>query len=151
MRNSFLRVGKSRVTGNLITRTKTKSSHYEWKMTWRTHFSWNWMNEWTKWRFEVVVTSNARNKNLDDEIKENTKRRPILAPAIAVRLLIKLFDKKNCRLYSKNEETECLKWQQQHRLNRMQRQHQTKNSEPIMTAEVKMSNVFRAWSTASYL
>ena len=44
------------------------------------------MNERTKSRFELVVTSYGRNKNLD-EIKK-TKRRPIIAPAIAVRLLI---------------------------------------------------------------
>ena len=38
------------------------------------------MNEWTKRRFEVAVTSYGRNKN--------TKRRPIIASAIASRLLI---------------------------------------------------------------
>ena len=38
----------------------------------------------------MIVTSYARNvKNLDDEIKI-TKRRPIIAPAIAVQLLIKV-------------------------------------------------------------
>ena len=36
----------------------------------------------------MVVTSYGRNKNRDDEIKK-TKRRPIIAPAIAVRLLIR--------------------------------------------------------------
>ena len=40
-----------------------------------------------KSRFEVIVTSYDRNKNRDDEIKK-TMRRPIIAPAIAVRLLI---------------------------------------------------------------
>ena len=35
---------------------------------------------------KVAVTSYGRNKNHDDEIKK-TKRRPIIAPAIAVRLL----------------------------------------------------------------
>ena len=34
----------------------------------------------------MVETSYGRNKNHDDEIKK-TKRRPIIAPAIAVRLL----------------------------------------------------------------
>ena len=34
----------------------------------------------------MAVTSYGRNKNHDDEIKK-TKRRPIIAPAIAVRLL----------------------------------------------------------------
>ena len=34
------------------------------------------------------MTSYGRNKNHDDEIKK-TKRRPIIAPAIAVRLLMK--------------------------------------------------------------
>ena len=38
-----------------------------------------------KSRFEVLVTSYGRNKN-SDEIKK-TKRRPIIAPAIAVRLI----------------------------------------------------------------
>ena len=37
----------------------------------------------------MAVTSYGRNKNHDDEIKK-TKRRPIIAPAIAVRLLKKL-------------------------------------------------------------
>ena len=41
-----------------------------------------WTNEQ-----KVAVTSYGRNKNHDDEIKK-TKRRPIIAPAIAVRLLI---------------------------------------------------------------
>ena len=36
----------------------------------------------------MAVTSYGRNKNRDDEIKK-TKRRPIIAPAIAVRLLKK--------------------------------------------------------------
>ena len=36
----------------------------------------------------MVVTSYGRNKNLDDEII-NTKRTTIVAPAIAVRLLIR--------------------------------------------------------------
>ena len=40
-------------------------------MTSSTHFGWNCMNEWTKSRFEVVVTSYGRNKNRDDEIKKN--------------------------------------------------------------------------------
>ena len=40
-----------------------------------------WTNEQ-----KVAVTSYGRNKNHDDEIKK-TKRRPIIAPAIAVRLL----------------------------------------------------------------
>ena len=39
-----------------------------------------------KSRFEVLVTPYGCNKNRDDEIKE-TKRRPIIAPAITVRLL----------------------------------------------------------------
>ena len=38
----------------------------------------------------MVVTSHGRNKNRDDETKK-TKRRPIIAPAIAVRLLNKIF------------------------------------------------------------
>ena len=38
-------------------------------MTSRTHFSWNGMNEKTKSRLEVVVTSYGRKTNLDDEIK----------------------------------------------------------------------------------
>ena len=40
-----------------------------------------WTNEQ-----KVAVTSYGRNKHHDDEIKK-TKRRPIIAPAIAVRLL----------------------------------------------------------------
>ena len=43
-----------------------------------------WTNEQ-----KVAVTSYGRNKNHDDEIKK-TKRRPIIAPAIAVRLLKKI-------------------------------------------------------------
>ena len=39
-----------------------------------------------KKQIEVVVTSYGRNKNCNDEIKEN-KTRPIIAPAIDVRLL----------------------------------------------------------------
>ena len=54
-------------------------------MTSASHFSWNYMNEWTKNRFERVVTSYGCNKNHDDELKK--KRRPIIAPAIALRLL----------------------------------------------------------------
>ena len=42
---------------------------------------------------KVAVTSYGRNKHHDDEIKK-TKRRPIIAPAIAVRLLKKT-DQKN--------------------------------------------------------
>ena len=42
------------------------------------------MNERTKSRFEVIVTSYGGNKNRDDE---KTKRRLIIAPAIAERLL----------------------------------------------------------------
>ena len=41
-----------------------------------------WTNEQ-----KVAVTSYGRNKNHDDEMKKKTKRRPIIAPAIAVRLL----------------------------------------------------------------
>ena len=37
----------------------------------------------------MAVTSYGRNKNDDDEIKKKTKRRSIIAPAIAVRLLNK--------------------------------------------------------------
>ena len=37
----------------------------------------------------MAVTSYGRNKNHDDEIKKKTKRRPIIASAIAVRLLKK--------------------------------------------------------------
>ena len=36
----------------------------------------------------LIVTSYGRNKTLDNEIKK-TKRRPIIDPAIAVRLLIR--------------------------------------------------------------
>ena len=39
-------------------------------MTSRKHFSWKCKNEWTKSRFEVVVTSNGRNKNRDAEKKQ---------------------------------------------------------------------------------
>ena len=39
-----------------------------------------------KKQIKIVVTSNGCNKNGDDEIKR-TKRRPIIVPAIAVRLL----------------------------------------------------------------
>ena len=46
-----------------------------------------WTNEQ-----KVAVTSFGRNKNHDDEIKK-TKRRPIIAPAIAVRLLNKIITK----------------------------------------------------------
>ena len=45
-----------------------------------------------KSRFEVVVMSYGRNKNRDDEIK-NTKKRPIITRAIAVRLIIKKLKK----------------------------------------------------------
>ena len=41
-----------------------------------------WTNEQ-----KMAVTSYGRNKNHDDEIKKKTKRRPIIASAIAVRLL----------------------------------------------------------------
>ena len=44
------------------------------KMTSRTHFSWNCMNQWTKSRFKAVVTSYGRNKNRDDEIKKNQEK-----------------------------------------------------------------------------
>ena len=40
-------------------------------MTSHMHFSRNFMNEWTKSRFKVVVTPYGRNKNRDDEIKKN--------------------------------------------------------------------------------
>ena len=39
-----------------------------------------------KRQFEVVVTSYGRNKNRDEEIRK-TKKRPMIAPAIAVLLL----------------------------------------------------------------
>ena len=39
----------------------------------------------------MAVTSYGRNKNHDDEIKK-TKRRPIIAPAIAVRLFKTIFN-----------------------------------------------------------
>ena len=51
------------------------------------------MNERTKSRFEVIVTSYGRIKNRDNEIIKKNKRRPIIAPAIAVRLLITLPEK----------------------------------------------------------
>ena len=38
---------------------------------------------------KVDVTSYDRNKNHDDQNKKKTKRKPIIAPAIAVRLLKK--------------------------------------------------------------
>ena len=38
----------------------------------------------------MAVTSYGRNKNHDDEIKKTKRRRPIIAPAIAVRLLKKI-------------------------------------------------------------
>ena len=41
----------------------------------------------------MAVTSYGRNKN-HDEIKKTTKRRPIIAPAIAVRLLKKIIIQK---------------------------------------------------------
>ena len=48
----------------------------------------------------VAVTSYGLNKNHDDEIKK-TNRRPIIAPAIAVRLLIKKTkNMKNCNILS---------------------------------------------------
>ena len=37
----------------------------------RRYFSWNCINEWTKSRIEVVVTSYGRNNNRDNEIKKN--------------------------------------------------------------------------------
>ena len=40
-------------------------------MTSRTHFSWNCMNEWTKSRFEVVVTLYGRR---DDEVKKKQEK-----------------------------------------------------------------------------
>ena len=39
-----------------------------------TQFSWNCMKEWTKRRFELIVTSYAPNKNLDDEIKKKARQ-----------------------------------------------------------------------------
>ena len=52
----------------------------------------------------MAVTSYGRNKNHDDEIKKKkTKRRPIIASAIAVRLLIKFLT--NQKLFGKNLET----------------------------------------------
>ena len=44
------------------------------------------MKEWTKSRFEVIMTSDGLNKNLDGEIK-NQYRTQITAPAITLRLL----------------------------------------------------------------
>ena len=52
-----------------------------------TQFSWNCVNDWSKSRLEVIVTSNCFNNNLDKTKK--TKRRPTIVPAIAVRLLKK--------------------------------------------------------------
>ena len=43
-------------------------------MTSRTQF--NCMNERTKSRFEVVVTSNGRKKNREDEIKKHSRTSP---------------------------------------------------------------------------
>ena len=43
-------------------------------MTSRTQFSWSWMMEWTKCRFEVaILTSYGRNKNSVDELKNQQK------------------------------------------------------------------------------
>ena len=99
----FWEWGKSGVTKKLITRMNKKNSiHWERKMTSHTHFSWNCMNEWTKSRSEVAVTSYGRNKNLDGK----TNRRPIIAPATAVRLLNKT---------TNNGQSNCsqdLKWNQ---------------------------------------
>ena len=54
-------------------------------MSERTHaIQLNCMNEWTKSRFEVILTPDARNKNLDGKTKNNW--RPLIAPAIALRL-----------------------------------------------------------------
>ena len=44
-------------------------------MTSRTHFSSTCMNERTKSRFEVVVTSYGRIKNVDDKIKKSREVR----------------------------------------------------------------------------
>ena len=51
----------------------------------------------------MVVTSYGRKKNLDDEMKK-TKRRPILAPAIAVRLLKRKKDSKETENKKKERE-----------------------------------------------
>ena len=40
------------------------------KITSRTQFSWTCMNEWTKIRFEVIVTSYGRNKNFDECVQQ---------------------------------------------------------------------------------
>ena len=42
------------------------------KIKLRKQFSWKFMNDWTKSRFEVIVTSYGGIKNLDDEIKQET-------------------------------------------------------------------------------
>ena len=41
----------------------------------------------TKGRFEVIVTSYGRNKNLDKNFLKN-KKKPIIAPAFTLRLLM---------------------------------------------------------------
>ena len=46
-------------------------------MTTCTQFSLDYMNEGTKSRFEVIVTSYGRNKNPVEEMKKN--KRPIIA------------------------------------------------------------------------
>ena len=77
------------MTKNLITRMNKKLAPLRAKNDVTHAILLNCMNERTKSRFELVVTSYGRNKYLDDHIKK-TKRRPIIAPAIAVWLLIKV-------------------------------------------------------------
>ena len=86
------------MTKNLITRLKkTRSTKSEkWRHTCNS-VKIAWTNEQ-----KVAVTSYGRNKN-HDEIKK-TKRRPIIAPAIAVRLLNRKTNRlASDKLFSKNK------------------------------------------------
>ena len=66
------------------------------------------MNKQTKSRFEVVVTSYGCKKNRDDEIKK-IKRRPIIASAIASRLLIKKINQcQNAACEHKTNSDKCI-------------------------------------------
>ena len=72
--NLFWVWGKSHLIKNLITqknaplRLRNDVTH--------AHSIWNCMNEWTRSRFEVVLASYGRNKNLDNEIQKHSRTSP---------------------------------------------------------------------------
>ena len=88
-----------------------------------------WTNEQ-----KVAVTSYGRNKNHDDEIKK-TKRRPIIAPAIAVRLLIK-----KIRSNKNIDYRECEKWHPASNCSENSKTTQERISKTTQERDVKGNN-----------